>query len=87
MSTTSSVVVLETSVGEDLFIRGNPTDDEVRSYVEEQTKRYIAGGAAGPSGIPAFRVFNAKRYPSEGEFYAGADVLGEIEISDLLPTP
>lgn len=51
-----TVVVLETSIGLDLVIRSNPTDDEVRSFVETQ-KEYV--------------ILNAKRHPSEEAYLYG----------------
>lgn len=82
-----SVVVLNTHINEDLVIRGNPTKAQVRKFVKEHHRRYLAGEAGGPSGIPPYRIFNAKRYASEGEYLNGADAVEEIEVSDLLTTP
>lgn len=85
--TLDSVVVLNTNVGEDLVIRSNPTDDAVRGFVEEHTRRYLAGQPGGPSGIPAYRIFNAKRYTDEDSYLTGSTPVNEIDIADLLPTP
>lgn len=82
-----SVVVLNTHINEDLVIRGNPTDAAVRRFVKEHHKRYLAGTPGGPSGIPAFRIFNAKRYESEPAYLNDATPLDEIDIADLLATP
>lgn len=82
----SSVVVLATAVGEPLVIRANPTDDEVRGFVQEHTRRYLAGEAGGPSGIPPFRIFTATRYVDEITWINGGDPVGTIEIEDLLPS-
>lgn len=82
----NSVVVLETHIGHDLVIRANPSDDEVRGFAEEHHRRYIAGEPGGPSGIPAYRLFNAKRYVSEESFDAGDEPVAEIDLSDLLPS-
>lgn len=80
-----NVVILQTSVGEDLVLRSGPSDEDVRNYVQEHTKRYIAGQPGGPSGIPAFRIFTAKRHSNEFEYLAGVSEGVEIDISDLLP--
>ena len=82
-----SVVVLETHVGQPLVIRANPSDEAVRGFVEEHTRRYIAGEAGGPSGIPPFRIYTAKRYADELAFLDGEDPVEDVEIADLLPTP
>ena len=81
-----SVVVLETHVGQDLVIRANPTDEAVRGFVEEHTRRYVAGEAGGPSGIPPFRIYTAKRYADELAYLDGTEAVAEVEIQDLLPT-
>jgi hypothetical protein len=81
-----SIVVLDTHIGEPLVIRANPSDEAVRGFVEEHTRRYVAGEAGGPSGIAAYRIFNAKRFVSEAEWMAGTDAADEIDITDLLPS-
>jgi hypothetical protein len=81
----NKVVVLTTSIGHDLVIRSNPTDQDVRNFVGEHTRRYIEGAAGGPSGIPAYRIFSAKRYTDEPSFLKGEDNLDEVNIADLLP--
>lgn len=68
-----SIVVLQTSVGEDLVLRANPTDKAVRSFVEEAAKRFKSGAPGGPSGIPAYEIYNAKRYSSEWDWIQGED--------------
>lgn len=85
-SLADSVVGLDTQVGETLLIRANPSDDAVRGWVEEHMRRYIAGEPGGPSGIPAYRIFTAKRYASEEAHLAGDAPVAEIDITDLLPT-
>ncbi len=80
------IVVLTTSVGEDLVIRANPTDEDVRGFVEEHTRRYLAGEAGGPGGHPAFRIFTATRFVSEISYLTRDESpSSEIDISDLLP--
>lgn len=82
----NSVVVLSTHVGEDLVIRANPTDESVRGFVEEHTRRYLAGEAGGPGGHPAFRIFTATRFVSEISYLTHDESpSSEIDISDLLP--
>lgn len=81
-----SVVVLATATGEQLVIRANPTDDEVRGFVEEHTRRYLAGEAGGPSGIPPYRIFTASRYKDEASWLAAEDAIATVEIADLLPS-
>lgn len=83
----NSVVVLETHVGIPLVIRANPTDEAVHSFVEEHHRRYLAGEAGGPSGEPAYRIFNARRYTDETAFDTGTDPVAEIDLGDILPTP
>ena len=90
---TAQVVVLTTAVGEDLVIRSNPTDAEVRKFVKEHTRRQLAGEVSGydlrGQAYQAHRIFTAKRYSSEA-LYLGAEAGSEpeeIDISDLLPTP
>ena len=80
----SSVVVLATHVGQPLILRANPTDEAVRGFVEEHTRRYVAGEPGGPSGIAPFRIFNAFRFDSEEAWLEDANGT-EIEIGDLLP--
>jgi hypothetical protein len=80
-----SVVALITSVGMPLIIRANPTDEAVRSFVEEHTRRYIAGEAGGPSGIPPYRIYEAARYNNEQSFLDGEEHIDLIDIADLLP--
>lgn len=82
----ASIVVLQTHVGQDLLIRGNPTDAAVRKFTKEHHRRYLAGELAGPSGDPPYRIFNAKRYDDEYAYLAGAEPTGEIDLSDLLVT-
>lgn len=83
----NSVVVIDTHVGHDLVIRANPSDEDVRGFVAEHHRRYIAGEPGGPSGIPAYRLFTAKRYTDEESYLGGAEAVAEIDLSDLLPTP
>lgn len=79
------VVVLTTSVDHPLVIRANPSDEEVRGFVAEHTRRYVAGEPGGPSNIPAYRIFTAKRYADEVTFITGGDNFEEVNIADLLP--
>lgn len=81
-----SIVVMNTSIGEDLVLRSNPDDEAVRTFVEEHTKRYVAGQPGGPSGIQPYRIFNALRYPNEADYLLGEADGVEIDISDLLPS-
>lgn len=81
-----SVVVLSTHLGYPLIIRANPSDKDARGFVEEHTRRYIAGEPGGPSGCASFRIFAAKRYENELSYRAGDDPIAEIDIADLLPT-
>lgn len=81
-----AIVVLTTSVGFPLVIRANPSDESVRSFVEEHTRRYIAGEPGGPSGIPPYRIFGAKRYSSELVYLEDGEAVEDIDIADLLPT-
>lgn len=83
----NSVVVINTHVGHDLVIRANPTDEAVRGFVAEHHRRYIAGEPGGPSGIPAYRLFTAKRYADEESYLAGSRPVAEIDLGDILPTP
>jgi len=82
----NKVVVLSTSVDHPLIIRSNPTDEDVRSFVAEHTRRYVAGEQGGPSGISAYRIFTAKRYADEETFIRGGDNIDEVNIADLLPS-
>ena len=82
----NSIVVMETSVGQPLVLRANPTIKDVRGFVEEHTRRYLAGEAGGPSGIPAFRIYNAKRYANELSWLEGESPTATVDIADLLPT-
>lgn len=79
------VVVLTTSVDHPLVIRSNPSDEDVRGFVAEHTRRYLAGEPGGPSSIPAYRIFTAKRYVNEVTFLTGGDNVSEVNIADLLP--
>ena len=80
----TSVVVLDTHVGQPLVIRANPTDEAVRGFVTEHSRRYLAGEPGGPSGIAPYRIFNAFRFDSEEAWLEGAEGV-EIDIADLLP--
>lgn len=89
----NEIVVLTTSVGEELVIRSGPTDVEVRNFVREHTRRQLAGEVSGydlrGEAHQAHRIFTAKRYSSE-VFFLGAEGGSEpeeIDISDILPTP
>lgn len=80
------VAVLATHVGNPLVIRSNPSEEEVRGFVEEHNRRYHAGEAGGPSGVAAFKIVGAKFYTSELDFINDPDEDdGEIDISDLDP--
>ena len=79
-----SIVVLSTSVGEYLVIRANPTDQAVRGYVTEQTRRFTAGHAAGPSGIPSYQIYGAARFETEAGWINGEQPEESIDISDLI---
>lgn len=81
----NAVVALHTHVGETLVIRANPTDDEVKAFVAEHSRRYHTGEAGGPSGIPAYRIHKAERYASELDV-DNEEVAGEeIDLTDVLP--
>lgn len=83
-ATDDSVVALATSVGETLILRANPSDGDVRRFVEEHTRRYVFGEAGGPSGIPPFRIFTAERFVSELAWINGDPFTATIDIEDLV---
>jgi hypothetical protein len=74
------VAVLETHIGEKLYIRSDPSTDAVRSFVSEQNRRYHAGEAGGPDGLPAYLIRAAHFYAHESD----PEPESEIDISDLL---
>lgn len=80
-----SVVVLSTSVGENLVIRANPSDDAVRGFVTEQSARFTSGQAGGPSGIPAYQIYGAARFVTELSWIEGDQPIEAIDISDIIP--
>ena len=59
------VAVLETSEGQRLIIRANPSVEEVQAFVTEQNRRFNTGEARGPSGEPAYLITEANFYPTE----------------------
>ncbi len=63
----NKVAVLTTNIGEPLVIRSNPTEAEVKGFVEEHNRRYQAGEAGGPSGTPPVQILGAAFYPSEDD--------------------
>lgn len=83
--TKESIVVLTTSVGEDLVIRSGPTNDEVRSFVKTAVKRFINGLPGGPDPeLPAYQVYSARRYPDELSYLFKTHGGTSIKIEDLL---
>jgi hypothetical protein len=81
----TSIVVLETNVPfEPLIIRSGPTNKEVRGFVEEHHRRFLAGEYAGPSrDRRAYQIKSAKRYADETAYLEG-DVGKAIKIEDLI---
>lgn len=77
------VCVFETSVGEPLLLRSNPSNDEARGFAEEHMRRYHAGEHGGPAGSPAHFLVSAAFYESEVDYRAGAEAQEELDISDL----
>ena len=85
MSKADQIVVLETNVPfEPLIIRSNPTNKEVRGFVQEHHRRFLAGEWAGPSRERrAYEIKNARRFDDETAYLEG-DVGKAIKIEDLI---
>lgn len=85
MSKTEQIVVLETNVPfEPLIIRSGPTNKEVRGFVEEHHRRFLAGEWAGPSrDRRAYEIKNATRYDNETVYLEGGKGRA-IKIEDLI---
>ena len=81
----SRVCVLETSIGEPLIVRANPSKDDVRGFVGEHLRRYHAGEDGGPGGHPPHKILTATYYESELAFHEGDGKQEEVDISDLDP--
>jgi hypothetical protein len=71
-----------------LVIRGNPSEEEVRGFVAEHSRRHVHGEAGGPNGERAHAIQDAFWFdeePAEGEFdFEGAE---QIDLGDSLKTP
>ena len=81
----AEVVVLKTTVPNlDLVIRSGPTNTEVRGFVKEHHRRFLAKEPGGPSGsYPAQRILTAARYPNEASYLAGNEGT-PVKIEDLI---
>lgn len=64
------VAVLTTHTGFPLFLRANPSEQDVIGFVTENNRRYHAGEPSGPSGQPALLVKSAAFYESEEDALA-----------------
>lgn len=64
------VAVLQTHVNFPLIIRSNPSEEQVRSFVEEHNRRYHAGEPGGPGGQPAFLIQSGMWFDSEADYEA-----------------
>lgn len=85
MSKVDQVVVLETNVPfEPLIIRSGPTNKEVRGFVQEHHRRFLAGEFAGPSRQRrAYEIKSATRYPN-WESYTKGEGGKPIKIEDII---
>lgn len=81
----AEVVVIKTTVPNiDLVIRSGPTNTQVRSFVKEHHRRFLAGEPGGPSGnYPAHHILSAARYENEYAYLAGEDGT-PVKIEDLI---
>lgn len=81
----AEVVVLKTTVPNiDLIIRSGPSNAEVRSFVQEHHRRFLAKEPGGPSGTyPAQHILSAARYSDEASYLAG-DEGAPVKIEDLI---
>lgn len=78
----TSVVVLENDA-DPLVLRSGPTNAQVRAFVKEHHRRFLAGEPGGPGGANPRNITSATRYDSELEFLAGAD--GKpVKIEDII---
>lgn len=78
------VVVLHTHTGQPLILRSNPSEDEVKGFVREHNRRFHAGEAGGPSGLPSRLIQFAEEYDREEDLYDTNSEGREIDISDVL---
>ena len=80
----SRIVVLETHTGQPLILRSNPSKEEVDAFVEEHNRRYHAGEAGGPSGLPSRLIKSAHEYDREEDLYDTETEGREVDLSDAL---
>lgn len=79
------VAALYTHIGDVLVIRANPSEDAVKGFVAEHSRRYHTGEPGGPSGIPAYHINSAKFFDSESDVYNESVEGEEIDLSEVLP--
>jgi hypothetical protein len=80
----SRIVVMKTEQGEDLFLRGNPSEDEVRQFILIQNNRYKSNHPAGPSGIDAYKITEAFFLNNEMERFNLEAEKTPIDISNMV---
>lgn len=80
----AEVVVLKTTVPNiDLVIRSGPNNTEVRRFVKEHHRRFLAKEPGGPAGFAAQHILSAARYSDEASYLAG-DEGDPVKIEDLI---
>lgn len=77
------IAVLSTHTAENLYLRANPTEEEVRGFVKEHNRRYHAGEPGGPGGSPALLIIGASFYDADDDLEDPEVVGQEIDISGL----
>lgn len=82
-----AVVGLETHTGQMLVLYYDPSEEDVRQFVETQNSRYRAGQAGNESTDvvtnPAFLIKSAARFENQDDATANKNRGEEIDISDL----
>lgn len=79
------IAVITTSSGHPLILRSDPSVEDVRAFVAEVKRRYVAGEAGGPSGIPAELPISAAFFDSEDTFRNNLKAKGKrINLSGIL---
>lgn len=78
------IVAMETEQGEILYMRGNPSEEDVKKFVAHQNNRFARGHIGGPSGIDPHKINQAYFLENEMERFNPEAEKIKIDISDIV---
>ena len=78
------VAVVKFHSGASSILGGDPTEEELKGFVQEHNRRYHAGEPGGPGGELAELVTEVLLFDEYDDTYDESKAVSELDIADLL---